>query len=313
MITTIKVMEANILDGVYIRVGGEAGKTNGLRWHVLENMFSHLQELIRMLAKYELETEASPNLKEFEIEIFDFKPGSAIPAIRIVPKPQTELIPVITEQKLVVAHKFDELMSYANESNYTQFFRNDLLPEVKYDIAEELYGFILSVEGSPLSIVRPTGRNGDYTEIYKIPRFSKEQTEKLLPPKKKRKSAEEPEQILALVQRIGKRRTILDLYENKDTILSIAPIEIVLENKIYKLHTPLLLRVEKEDEIFIVQNEMLDLYASGDTIDEAEHDFYNEFDASYQLLNNLSDKELSDSLLRAKRMMNNYVKEIINQ
>lgn len=86
-----------------------------------------------------------------------------------------------------------------------------------------------------------------------------------------------------------------------------------MENKIYKLHTPLLLRVEKEDEIFIVQNEMLDLYASGDTIDEAEHDFYNEFDASYQLLNNLSDKELSDSLLRAKRMMNNYVKEIINQ
>lgn len=306
-------MEANILDGVYIRVGGEAGRTNGLPWHILENMFSHLQELITMLAKYELETDASPNLKEFEIELFDFKPGSAVPAFRLHPKQHHELIPIVREQKLVVARKFDELMSFANEGNYPKFFRDDLLPDIKHDIAEELYGFILSAEGSPLSIVRPVDANGSYHEIYKVPKFTKEQSETLLKPKKRRKVAEEPEQILALVQRVGKRRTIVDLYENKDTILSIAPIQIILDNKIYQLHTPLLCTVQKEDGNYIIENEMLDLYASGETIDEAEHDFYNEFDASFQLLNNLSDEELSDRLLRAKSMMNNYVKEIINQ
>jgi hypothetical protein len=306
-------MEANILDGVYIRVGGEAGKTKGLPWHILENMFSHLQELIALLAKYELETNASPNLDEFEIEIFDFKPGSAIPAFRIVPKQQAELIPIVNEQKLVVAQKFDELMSYANENKYQNFFRTEVLPEVKYDIAEELYGFILSAEGSPLSIVRPLNEREEYTEIYKIPRFNKEQSDNLLRPKKRRKAPEEPEQILALVQRIGKRRTIVDMYENKDTILSIAPPQIVLNNKVYILHTPLLCTVQKEDGNFIVENEMLDLFASGETIDEAERDFYNEFDAAYQLLNNLSNDELSDRLLRAKTMMNAYVKEIITQ
>jgi hypothetical protein len=68
--------------------------------------------------------------------------------------------------------------------------------------------------------------------------------------------------------------------------------------------------VHKEEGNFIVENEMLDLYASGKTIDEAEHDFYNEFDASFKLFNNLSNDELSDRLLRAKNMMNAYVKEI---
>jgi hypothetical protein len=306
-------MEANILDGVYIKVGGEAGKTKGLSWHILENMFSHLQQLIKLLAKYEIETDASPNLKEFEIEIFDFKPGSAVPAFRLVPKQQQELIPIIKEQKLVVANKFDQLMAYANEGDYQKFFRDDLLPEVKHDIAEELFGFILSAERSPLSIVKPINTTGDFHEIYKVPRFTKEQSEKLLKPKKRRKVLDEPEQILALVQRIGKRRTIVDLYENKDTILSIAPMQIVLKDKIYELHTPLLCTVQKEDENYIIENEMLDLYAAGETIDEAEHDFYDEFDASFQLLNNLSDEELSERLLRAKRMMNNYVKEIINQ
>ena len=306
-------MEANILEGVYIRVGGKAGETKGLPWHILENMFSHLQELIEMLAKYELETNASPNLKEFEIELFDFKPGSAIPAFRIVPKQQYELIPVVKEQKLVVANKFDELLSYANNGNYQGFFKDDLLPEVKFDIAEELYGFILSAEGSPLSIVQPNGKPDNYTEIYQVPKFTREQSEKLLRPKRRRKTQEEPEQILALVQRVGKRRTIIDLYENKDTILSIAPAQIILDNKTYILNTPILCSVHKEDGNFVVENEMLDLYASGETLDEAEHDFYFEFDAAFQLLNELGDDELSDRLLRAKTMMNAYVKEITNQ
>lgn len=306
-------MEANILDGVYVRVGGAAGSTKGLPWHILENMFSHLQELISMLAKYELETESAPNIREFEIELFDFKPGSAIPAFRLVHKPQQELLPVVQEQKAVVAKRFDELMSYANSADYESFFNADTLPEVKYDIAEELYGFVLAAEGSPLSIVKPLNGNGEYQEIYKVPRFTKEQSTNLLRPKRKRNSAEEPEQIFALVQRVGKRRTIIDLYENKDTILSIAPREIVTVNKRYILNSPLICTVRKEDDNFIIENELLDLYAVGDNVDEAEHDLYGEFDASFQLLNSMANEELSERLLRAKQLMNFYVKEIIEE
>jgi hypothetical protein len=204
-------------------------------------------------------------------------------------------------------------MSYANSGEYQRFFIDNQLPEVKYEIAEELYGFILSVEGSPLSIVQPLNGNREYREIYKVPRFTKEQSETLLKPKKRRKSPEEPEQIFALVQRVGKRRTIVDLYENKDTQLSIAPASIVLENITYVLHTPLVCTVHKEDGNFIVENDMLDLYAVGENIDEAEHDLYGEFDSSYKLLNSMSDDKLSERLLRAKNMMHAYIKEIITE
>lgn len=306
-------MQANILDGVYIRVGGDAGKTNGLPWHILESMFDHLQVLVTLLAKYELETDNSPNLKDFEIEIFDFKPGSAVPAFRISPKSQFGLYPIIDEQKQVVAKKFDKLMSYANEGAYEEFFREDQLVEVKQDIAEELNGFIRSTGNSPLSIVRPIAGKKEFEEIYKVPKFTKQQAEKLLKPKIRRKNAEEPENILALVQRIGKRRTIVDLYENKDTNLSIAPLNIIAESRTYVLHNPLVCLVNKEDGNFIISNEMLDIYAAGEDLDNAEHDLYKEFDETYRLLNKLQNSELSERLLRAKTMINSYVKEIIKE
>src|SRR5438067_4340024 len=100
------------------------------------------------------------------------------------------------------------------------------------------------------------------------------------------------------------------MYENEDTILSIAPTQIVLPHKSYHLYSPLICKVQKEEGNFIIENDILDLYAAGKNIDEAEQDFYNEFDSSYLLLSSLPDKELSDRLLRAKKMMNEYIKNI---
>lgn len=306
-------MQANIINGVHVRVGGEAGKTNGLKLRILENMFGHLQELISLLAKYELETAESPNLKEFEIELYDFKPGSAVPAFRIAPKPISLFPEILNKQKKVVAEKFDELLSYANKGAYEKFFPEQQLPEVRQDIAEELYGFIISAGNSPITIVEPINGNGQFKEIYKVPKFTKQQSDRLLKPRVRRTQGTEAEEIFALVQRVGKRRTILDLYENKNTILSVAPENIIIENKTYHLHTPLVCTVHKEDGNFIIENEMLDLYAAGENIDEAEHDLYKEFDESYQLLNSLPDDQLSERLLRAKNVLNSYIKEITNE
>lgn len=303
-------MEANIIDGVYVRVAGDAGKTGGLSWRIVENMFDHLQELIVLLAKYELETKASPNLKEFDIEIFDFKSGSAVPAFRLVPNPQQEIIPIIQEQKSVVAEKFNTLMSYANTGKYEDFFRKDGLPEVRYEIAEELYGFTIAAGSSPITIVEPINGNGTFKEIYKVPRFNRHQSEYLLKPRARRRTAEEPEEILGLIQRIGKRRKIIDLYENKETVLSIALQEIIVTGKIYHLYNPIVCEVQKEDGNFIIENEMLDLFAAGIDIEKAKYDFYNEFNESFQLLNSILDDNLSPRLLRAKNALNAFIKEI---
>lgn len=304
-------MAVDLVNGIYVRVGGAAGSTNGLALPILDNMFSHLQELIILLSLYELETDSPPNPAEFQLELFDFKPGSAVPAFRIKPNPQQKIIPELDEQKIVVADKFNQLLAFGNDGGYQNFFNQDGLPEVRYTIAEELYGFIYAAGISPISIVEPdpNAANG-FKEIYKVPKFTREQSEYLLRPKKRRRAPEEPEEILGLIQRIGNRRRIVDLYENKDTALSIAPISIILEHKTYELHFPLLCTVYKEDGNFIVQNEMLDLYAAGATLDEAELDFYNEFDESYKLLNSINDDQLSERLLRAKQIINTSIKLI---
>lgn len=304
-------MKANILEGVYVRVSGEAGSTNGLSWRILEGMFDHLQELITLLAKFELDSNRPPNLKEFDIEIFDFKHGSAVPAFRLKPpSPILALFPDLEEQKTIVAQKFDDLMALANEGRYEQFFPNDGLPEVRYAIAEELNGFITSAGNSPISIVQPPTANGQINTLYEIKRFTKYQSDNLLKPPSRRQKQDEPRLMLGLVRRTGHVNRVVDLYQSKDATLAIAPTQIVLENRIYHLTAPLNCTVHKEEDHFIVQNEILDLYAVGDTLDEAEHDLYHEFDASYTLLQSLPDDQLSERLIGAKGIMKAYIKEI---
>ncbi len=302
---------ADIVNGIYVRVGGAAGSTNGLSYPIIDKMFSHLQELVILLSLYELQSDAPPNPFEFQLELFDFKPGSAVPAFRIKPNPQQELHPILEEQRTIVADKFNQLFAFGNDGGYQKFFNPNGLPEVRHAIAEELFGFTISAGNSPISIVVPAA-NGEqtFTEVYKVPKFTPEQSEYLLKPKKRRRAPEEPEEILGLIQRIGNRKRIIDLYENKDTTLSIAPITIALEKKTYELYFPLTCTVYKEDGNFVIQNEMLDLYAAGETLDEAEHDLYNEFDESYQLLNSINDDNLSERLLRAKLIINTSIKSI---
>src|SRR5689334_14287241 len=112
-----KVLQADIINGIYVQVGGDAGKTKGLSWHILETMVDHLQELVILLAKYELETDESPDLKNYELELFDFKPGSAVPAFRLIPR-EKELFPKEEKQKIIIAKKFDSLLTMANNGSY---------------------------------------------------------------------------------------------------------------------------------------------------------------------------------------------------
>lgn len=103
------------------------------------------------------------------------------------------------------------------------------------------------------------------------------------------------------------------MYENKDTGLSVAPVQIVVENRTYHLFSALLCNIQKEDGNYVIENAMLNLYAVGANIDDAEHDLYREFDEAYKLLNSFKDEGLSDNLLRAKNMINLFVKEIVNE
>jgi len=92
--------------------------------------------------------------------------------------------------------------------------------------------------------------------------------------------------------------------------LSYAPELIEINNRKYTLNYPLRCLFEKEEDHFVIKNELLDIYAVGKTGDEAEKDFNEEFDYLYQRLNSLPDENLSDRFTSIKRFINYYVKDI---
>jgi hypothetical protein len=312
--------KANIIDGIHIRIGGNAGRTNGLSWNLLEDLGYYLQELIKDLAKYSLQYEESPIIKDFDIELFDFTPGSAVPAFRLVSgqPSQTTLASsrINVDPKIIVANTFDSLLSAANEGDYDSFFKNYTLEEVSWEIAEDFYKFTTSVGNSPMSIVKPLviqnqNTKMDYEPVYDVKKFNKQQITQYLKPKVKIEKGE-PEELLGLIRKSGKRNKIVELYEGKDVVLSFAPLHIVTLKRTFNLHSPLQCEIKKDEDHFIIKNDMLDLYATGDTIDAAEFDFYNEFSESYDWFQSKQDSELSGRLQRAKIMMMNFIDSIEN-
>ena len=106
----------DITSGVFFQIGGEAGRRPGLAWHILEKLGDSIQDLIELLAKYDLKTDFTPQLKNFEIEIVGLHRGSHVPAFRLQDPPMQSLQEDAIRRE--VAHKFDQLMQIAGTGNY---------------------------------------------------------------------------------------------------------------------------------------------------------------------------------------------------
>ena len=66
----------------------------------------------------------------------------------------------------------------------------------------------------------------------------------------------------------------------------------------------------KEDYYYIINNEQLDIIGTGETQDDAEQNFNEEFDYLYNRLNSLKDNQLNKRLLRVRYVLNSFVKEV---
>ena len=119
---------------------------------------------------------------------------------------------------------------------------------------------------------------------------------------------------LKITEQDGKiiKRQIKSVINKDSHSFSYAPETINVHNRNYQLNFPLRCLFEKEDDHFNIQNELLDIYATGKTMDEAEHDFNEEFDYLYQRLNSLDEKKLTVRLNIIKAFINRYVKQVTN-
>ncbi len=125
---------------------------------------------------------------------------------------------------------------------------------------------------------------------------------------------EEKDNILLTKSKAGRISKIIpNIYEDKSAAIALKIESIQTDSKIYLFKHPVLFQINKAGKSFIIENEQLDLFAAGQTQDEAEMELYNQFEHSYQRFNELADKQLSAELLNVKTYYNLIVKKIVDR
>jgi hypothetical protein len=306
-------MKSNITNGIYIRVQGEDGKTQAIPWEVLKKMGDHLQNLVHNLAKYNSETVSNADKESFTIELFDFKPGSAVPAFRL--RKATQISLFNPDDQAFVAKELDEILKLNAENKFNKLNERIKDEALREEIAKDLYGFTNASPHSPVAIVKPT-KDHKFRKVYDVPKVKASTYQAVLNHSNKVPQYQVSKQREEIVAKISfaakgiKKAKVEQLY-GKNSEVGYSPKEITSSKKSYVLHSPLSSRQYMEDKYYVIENDLMDLYATGETIDEAEINFNEEFDHKYQRLNELKDNELSERLIRAKTYLNLIVKEII--
>jgi hypothetical protein len=304
----------NISSGVYFRIEGEVGKTQGLAWHVLAKMAESLQKLVIDLVRFDSKAPATLAQNSIEIELFDYKPGSAVPAFRVRKPDNPDLFASFEKAKTILDVQLQQVFEIAQTGNYDRLKNLSGNPGIVSELGRDVFEFVNSVGDSPLSIVKPIA-NGKFRKVYKITRFKKELYQTFVAPRILTVAVDAREEAfgkISVTKIKGKRKTakLIEIYRGKDMAMSFAPNSIVTPDRVYNLHSPIMCLLHKEDDFFIIENEQMDLYASGETETQAEQNFYLEFDIAYRRFNDLPDDKLSERLKRAKLAMNLLVKEI---
>ena len=92
--------------------------------------------------------------------------------------------------------------------------------------------------------------------------------------------------------------------------VSYSPASITTNNRKYIFNFPLMSSFQKEDDHYVIKNELLDIYAVGESEQDAENDFKEEFDYLYQTLNSFNENEITERLKTIKTFINFFVKEV---
>jgi hypothetical protein len=109
----------------------------------------------------------------------------------------------------------------------------------------------------------------------------------------------------------GKRYSKIESdFSGENHALTYAPDFINTDGKRYTFNYPLRSLLKIEEGWFVIQNEQLDLFATGKTEEEAIADFNEEFNYLFQSLNSMTDDKLTRRLIMIKSILNDFVKSV---
>ena len=106
------------------------------------------------------------------------------------------------------------------------------------------------------------------------------------------------------------KNKIQEIISEKSHTIAYSPDVININDKQYIFNFPIHCSFDKEEDYYIIKNELIDITATGMTIDEVEQNFNEEFDYLYTRLNELDNSKLSKRLQNVKLAINLFIKEV---
>jgi hypothetical protein len=316
-------MEFNKIDfdkGVSLHIEGELGRYNTLPIDTLIDIAKSLQDLLRSIAISEITESSAIDLSLFNIELSNFEKGSAIPTFVFSRHANQNIIGNdIQKQKNIVNQNFEELIFITQSADFEQIKTKYPDAVRRNNIVDTLHKFTNSFKNSPTKIAdieqMPSESNSTIKPIYEIKKISEQTKEKLkiqiIAPQHEPKEEFKVGKIRETTSSLGKIKTKVIESFSKGISMSYAPSEIDFDGKKYILNFPLRCLFEKEENYFIIQSEMLDIIGTGETKEEAELSFKQEFDYIYNLYNETENEKLSKRLIKIKTILDNIVKQVI--
>lgn len=306
-------MTVDLTSGFNLRVEGEIGRYNTLPIEYLVKVAENLQKLLKDIAKYQLTVDGAIDLDNFKVELIGFKAGSAIPQFIFTPRVQTVTSGDVFEQRRFVNDKFEEYLKIANKGDYTEI--KSLIPQVSIRniIVEDFYNFATTFGNSPISVVEI--RNGKIHPIYKINKFKPEVKERLITKISEGEVEKKIETEVVAKLKVTKtgsqvKRTTKEIFDAKHAEPGFATDTIVFNGRSYILAFPLRCKLEKEDDYYLIESEMLDIVGTGKTIDDAESSFSEEFHYIYTRYNELPNNKLSERIKRVKTILSSIILKV---
>jgi predicted RNase H-like HicB family nuclease len=305
-------MKIDLSEGLNLRVEGEIGKYNTLPVEYLVKLAQNLQQLLQNIAEYQLEVDGAIDLSNFKVELSGFRIGSAIPEFKFTPRIKTVTSGDVLQQRKFVNNKFENYLEVANVGDYGEI--RSLVPQVaiRNIIVQDLYNFTTTFGNSPFSVVQL--KKNKITPVYKIHKFKAEIRDKLLTTITQSEELKEEFDAVAKVKVIKRggviKRIPKEMFIGKHADTAYSTDIIVHNNRAYILASPLLCKLEKEDDYYVIESEMLGIVGTGLTIDDAEQNFSEEFHYVYLRYNQLPEKEMSERVKRIKSILNSMITKI---
>lgn len=304
----------DIQEEILLHIDSERTRAHTIEWSRLKIIGDSLQELILSIAEANAGYSIDKANESLILEAMPFKEGSYVPAFKIKGDSMSFFEDNVLDD---INSDFNKIAEIAGKGQYGKIL--DLYPkkEAGATVGEALYKFHNSFDGMPVSFAE--AKNGKIKDLYPVKQFKR--VDKLLiaqylPDKKRHKSLIIKEGLAKV--RISKfedgriSRKITEFYPNTDAVASIKLENIAFNDRHYVFNSPLFLEEGSEESFPYLKSEILDIYANGDNIDEALADFYEDFDYLYRRLFELSDNELGEKMLKAKRYLELTVKNIEN-